>query len=87
MGVACKGDNQAVLGVSNMENFFLARDEIIDCKDDVDDHLMKTVVTAGRDNMAVSVSKRLSNALALLEDLRKELGIPDRNHDSVAPNA
>lgn len=62
--------------MSNPENFYKARDEIIDCKDDVDDYL---VDTSGC-NMHDSVSRRLSNALALLEYVRKEYNIPDRQY-------
>lgn len=62
--------------MTNLENFYNARDEIIDCKDDVDDYL---VDTSGC-NMHGSVSRRLSNVLELLEDLRKEFNIPDRQY-------
>jgi hypothetical protein len=60
----------------DVDNFFMIRDEIIDCKDDVDDFL---VDTSGQ-NMHDSVSRRLSNALELIENLRNELGIPDREY-------
>ena len=65
-----------VSNMSNPENFYKARDEIIDCKDDVDDYL---VDTSGH-NMHSSVSRRLSNALELLENVRKEYNIPDRQY-------
>ncbi len=56
-----------------MDNFFQARDEIIDAKDDIQDYWDGEL-------MKESVVERLSNALALLEDLRKELDLPDKQY-------
>lgn len=72
------------MALSNVENFFLARDEIIDIMCDVEDFLVDDY---SENDMRSSVLRRLENALGLMDDHRKDLGIPDRNHDSVAPDA
>jgi hypothetical protein len=55
------------------KKFFQARDEIIDSKDDVKDYWDGEL-------MKESVMDRLSNALKLLDEVRSDLGIADRDH-------
>jgi hypothetical protein len=63
------------------KDLFLARDEIIDCLDDMD-----FVTDPSGGMMDHSICGRLENTLALLDSFREKLGIPDRAHDSVAPD-
>lgn len=59
-----------------MNKLFKVRDEIIDCVDDVNDYL----IDATGQDMNKSVLKRLKNALDIINEIRKDLDIPDRNY-------
>lgn len=64
--------------------FFMARDEVIDVLSNVDDFWNEDMDESTLTEMSDCTHKRLKNALKILDDLRKELGITDRPHDSVA---
>lgn len=59
-----------------MDKLFKARNEIIDCVDDVNDYLIDTSGQA----MDHSVIRRLENVLAIIEEIRKDMDIPDRDY-------
>lgn len=59
-----------------VNKLFKARDEIIDCVDDVNDYLVDTSGQA----MDHSVIRRLENALSIIDEIRKDLDIPDRDY-------
>ena len=59
-------------------DLFNIRDEIIDCVDDINDYW--TELVDGHD-WSGSVVKRLENALALMESLRENLNIEDRDYE------
>ena len=60
-------------------NFFYARDDIIDAIDDITDHLEDT--SDGLD-IKDAVVAQLGRALDRLEELRKELGLPDKEYEA-----
>lgn len=74
MCVTCNNPKISIDNI-NLDNFFHARDEIIDVYSDIEDHLSDE-----GSEMKLSVLTRITNGLRLLDELRKELGIPDREY-------
>lgn len=75
--VMCASCNKPKISIDsiNQDNLFHARDDIIDAYSDIEDHL-----NDGGSEMKLGILARLTNALSLLDDLRQDLKLEDRDY-------